>query len=523
MTTTEQQSTYRLIDPRTIAPSPDNPRDKLRNIDKLAANIKENGFLEAITVIPFPGKGGIDWMVWRGHRRHAAALQLKLSEIPVIVSGHPGELRIAMARASENIQRDDFTVVERARAFQQILDLGATDEEAATGLSVPIELVQQTTSIAKSKLALDTAESKNLTFDQALAFAEFDGNEDATSRLLSTLEDEPADFEFEVVHLRQERARQLILSESAGTWEAKGYKVMNQGPVAGTGATWLGNLKVSATDKKKLTEALHTECPQRAVALRLNHQDQVVESEFCADWAAAGHIEVTERAATAGVRRETSGRPALDEKEAAEATLKRQINLACINASKAAEVVRRKFVSELLKRKTAPSGMLRFAIHDTMDQYSHQGTISGAMFAQLTGHKAAGAQLRRGGDYLNDEQTFLAKATEAALPIVLFARVAALIETEWETNRWNAGKDAQRKRYLDLLISCGYHPSLVEKIPLGKATGQDVLNAKHQTAAKTAAPAKAATSKKAAPVKKAAAKTAARKAPAKPVKAAAKK
>jgi len=67
----------REIAPDRISPDPDNPRLTLRDIDELAASVKQHGVLDPITVRPDPSSNGSGpmWIVVRGHRRHAAAIK----------------------------------------------------------------------------------------------------------------------------------------------------------------------------------------------------------------------------------------------------------------------------------------------------------------------------------------------------------------------------------------------------------------------------------------------------------------
>ena len=510
--TTVHQTDVVLIKPSDIAPHPDNPRGKLRAIPELAASIDKLGVLEPITVIRQADGAAQPFMVWRGHRRHAAALFMELAEIPCIVADDSDPLQIALARAAENTARDNFSPVEQANAVQQLLDLGATEQEVAQGLAVDIEHVETARRIADSPAALQLAASVPLSFDQLAAFAEFEGDDDAQAELAQTLSDEPEEWSYRLTSLRQDRRRQVILFDEGVKWQAKGYAQFEHGEYPAE-SEYIENLK--GTGKHALTPEQHAECPGRAVGLRLNWQDEVMLVELCADYEKHGH-ELIDRPAAWRPNSSARGseKQTLSPKEQEAATLKRRVNLACIDATKASTVVRREFVSTLLKRKTVPPGVLRFAVDVTMGFWT--GYLYGDdVFSELTGFTESTGRAGT-GPYRTLQQKFLAKVSEPCIPLALFARVAAQIEKGWEPNKWDQNIEP-RPAYIELLVKLGYHPSLVEKIVIGKAIGQDVLNEKElrKVAAKTPIP----TSTKAnTPVKKAAAtvkKVAAKRTPAK--------
>lgn len=103
-----------------LSPNPHNPRGQLHQsgLEELAASIRSQGILQPLLVTP-------SGMVVAGHRRLAAAKMAHLTAVPVIVRElSPTEQQEIML--VENLQRNDLTPVEEARAFQQLLDAGYT-------------------------------------------------------------------------------------------------------------------------------------------------------------------------------------------------------------------------------------------------------------------------------------------------------------------------------------------------------------------------------------------------------------
>ncbi len=111
-----------------IKPNAKQPR---RNFDEaalneLAASIREKGLLQPILVRPL--KKGYE--IVAGERRWRAAQLAGLTEVPVVVRDLSDQESLELA-IIENLQREDLGPLEEARAFQQLIDFGLTQDEAA--------------------------------------------------------------------------------------------------------------------------------------------------------------------------------------------------------------------------------------------------------------------------------------------------------------------------------------------------------------------------------------------------------
>lgn len=80
---------YRLVPINSISGYERNPRDNSKSVDKVAASIREFGFLQPIVC----DEGGV---ILAGHTRYAAAKKLGLKEVPVL---YAQELSPAQAKA----------------------------------------------------------------------------------------------------------------------------------------------------------------------------------------------------------------------------------------------------------------------------------------------------------------------------------------------------------------------------------------------------------------------------------------
>src|SRR5207245_6305903 len=115
----------------SLRPNPLNPRSELHpaGLDELAASIRAQGVLQPLLVTP----GGV---VVAGHRRLAAARQAGLTEVPVLVRDldRAQQQEIMLV---ENLQRQDLSPVDEARAYLRILDEGHTTAQLARRIGVP--------------------------------------------------------------------------------------------------------------------------------------------------------------------------------------------------------------------------------------------------------------------------------------------------------------------------------------------------------------------------------------------------
>jgi ParB family chromosome partitioning protein len=98
-------------------------------LDELAASIREKGILQPLVVTPTPG--GFELIA--GERRLRAAARAGLDQVPVVVRHGVDSEQLLELALIENIQREDLTALEQARAYQRLIDqYGYTQEQAAT-------------------------------------------------------------------------------------------------------------------------------------------------------------------------------------------------------------------------------------------------------------------------------------------------------------------------------------------------------------------------------------------------------
>jgi len=114
-----------------LRPHEHNPRGPVppESVQELAESIRQHGILQPL-VVCLNGAPGV-YTVVAGHRRLAAAIVAGLHDVPCCVHEHLSETEISVLIVVENLQRQDLSPVEEARAFQQLRNLGLTQAEMA--------------------------------------------------------------------------------------------------------------------------------------------------------------------------------------------------------------------------------------------------------------------------------------------------------------------------------------------------------------------------------------------------------
>lgn len=114
----------------SITPGKYQPRQKIdeAKLAELAASIKSQGVIQPIIVRAL---GREKYELIAGERRWRAAQQAGLTEIPAVVRDLPPHTLLAMALI-ENIQREDLTALEEARALHRLIEeFDLTQQQAA--------------------------------------------------------------------------------------------------------------------------------------------------------------------------------------------------------------------------------------------------------------------------------------------------------------------------------------------------------------------------------------------------------
>lgn len=111
---------------RDVRPNPDQPRKTFDDakLRELADSILENGLLQPITVTPRDDY----YLIVAGERRWRACELAGLETITAIVQAYD-DATVARLALIENVQREDMDPIDTARAYQAMVDAGATPAE----------------------------------------------------------------------------------------------------------------------------------------------------------------------------------------------------------------------------------------------------------------------------------------------------------------------------------------------------------------------------------------------------------
>lgn len=141
-----------------VHPSPNNPREKLTDIDELAESIRGVGLIQPLVVQTDPAGG---YQIISGHRRYAAIRLLGSLTVECIVrrAMRPDEELLRML--VENGQRAGLDPIEEARALNRLkTQLDITETEVARRVGRPISFV--TRRIALLSLPVEEQEQLRL-------------------------------------------------------------------------------------------------------------------------------------------------------------------------------------------------------------------------------------------------------------------------------------------------------------------------------------------------------------------------
>ncbi|MFJ7069794.1 ParB/RepB/Spo0J family partition protein [Streptomyces sp. NPDC101115] len=148
-----------------ISQNPDNPREELRDLEGLAASVREIGLVNSITVATIDAylaeradragdlDEGASYVVVDGHRRLEAARLAGATTIRVTVNNDLVATDESLLEAAfvANVHRDDMNPIEQAHALKKLVEFYGSQNKAAQRLGI----AQSTISSKLSILGLD--------------------------------------------------------------------------------------------------------------------------------------------------------------------------------------------------------------------------------------------------------------------------------------------------------------------------------------------------------------------------------
>lgn len=158
-----------------VIPDPEQPRrdwshdDGDRRLEELAASIREFGIIQPLLVREgtIRADGVQEFIVIAGGRRRAAAERAGLASVPVLIRGDEG-VRVRVLQLLENLQRQQLSPMDEARAFQELLDIeGLTPPALAGRLKLSGQLIRDRLRLLTNQVVADALERKQLNMTAA--------------------------------------------------------------------------------------------------------------------------------------------------------------------------------------------------------------------------------------------------------------------------------------------------------------------------------------------------------------------
>jgi ParB family chromosome partitioning protein len=211
----------KMIEIERLYANPNNPRKELGDLTELAANIKERGILQPLTVVTWistltnaPSDNQETdpmYTVVIGHRRMAAAKLAGLTEVPCVIAEMTQKEQLATMLV-ENVQRSDLTPVEEAHGFYQLrFDMGMSADEIAQKTGYSKSKVYQRLKVGE--LDADKAKAsimRGATLQELIEVAEIEDNE-SKAKLLAYAGTE--NFEWKLKQGKEDIKRKKQIAE----------------------------------------------------------------------------------------------------------------------------------------------------------------------------------------------------------------------------------------------------------------------------------------------------------------------
>ncbi|WP_159796604.1 ParB/RepB/Spo0J family partition protein [Puerhibacterium puerhi] len=413
------------------------------------ASIKDLGVLTPINV---QRQQDGTLVVLAGQRRTLAAVEAGLATIPAYVTDANGDEAERIIRQwAENDHRAAMRDTHRTAAIKQLaLDFGLSAAQIARRTRTSKDTVTAALDVAGSQVAEAVQAKYDLTLDQAAVVAEFEDDKEAVKTLTACAVEHPEAFAHTAQRLRDQRTEAHARTEAIEALTQAGVPVIEPIGYDDKKAKRLHELRnADAEAGEGITPEAHAQCPGHAAYVS-TRWDGVVTVYVCTDWRGHGHLDRYAQAPT-------SGGPQTEEQKA-----ERRRVIENNKAWRSAETVRREWLAQFAKRKTAPKDAATF-----LAQAMAEGTYL-LNKAGERGHRLATEWLTGKADAGRGAVTgLLAKATPARAQHIALVLALAAVEDATDVHTWR-NPDTETRRYFTALEGWGYALAEVEQIAKGQ-------------------------------------------------------
>ena len=210
-----------MIHRSKLEPHPDNPRKDLGDLSELAASIRKQGILQNLTVVPSPDSED-KYRIVIGHRRFAASYLAGLAELPCNIDEKMTYAEQIAVMMSENIQRNDLTITEKAGGVQMMMDLGMGVGEIAGNTGISDTTVRRYAKISKlNRTNMAQAEQRGATLMQFSEICEIEDDALRNEALEKAGTGEYNSVMFKVRAARERRERLPLIVEKLGAFASE--------------------------------------------------------------------------------------------------------------------------------------------------------------------------------------------------------------------------------------------------------------------------------------------------------------
>ena len=448
-----------LVPVSQLTGHPGNVRADLHLTAEFCASVAECGVRIPLLVAP----DGDGYRVIEGHRRLAAAVQAGLPDVPCVLDAarerdDAGQF-LDMAVANGAAYRRNFTALEEAGALFSAAEVGATRTRIrrATGrTAAEVKAALQAGGLPEEIRDRVAGLGRPVTLADLALVAEFDGDEDATTRIVDAL-GRGFGLEHIAEQIRHERAEAAAHDQLVAKLETAGVTITTGLP---EGAVRLADL---AHDGEVLTPEAHAGCPGRGAYFV--SWNPLSPAWYCTSPADHGHAP---RLALVTPRPPGRGGPdTLPDPPAGGDGPARRLVIEGNRAWAAAAQVRRRWLQGLLGRRTAPREVTVFVARQLLTMPVPLRACLGTAHASELFTELAGRP--------GDEAAAACDTSPAGrLPLLMLAPVITAYEHEiagtddgrrgtWRQDRYSPCPRTQAGAYLAFLAALGYELSPIEQ------------------------------------------------------------
>ena len=153
-----------------VSPDPSQPRQDwehnggARRLEELTESVREFGVLQPLVVREDGtiGDGRQRYLIIAGGRRYAAAQRAGLATIPVVACSEESS-RIRILQLVENLQRQDLSPIDEARAYQELIDLeNLSPPTIAARLHLSAQHVRDRLRVLSDQVLTDAVERRQI-------------------------------------------------------------------------------------------------------------------------------------------------------------------------------------------------------------------------------------------------------------------------------------------------------------------------------------------------------------------------